>query len=1111
MSDEDDELDSNTFTIDPTLDSRILEDKENSKKKRKCCIITLFVVILFLIVIVIGLYLAIFQLKLFGKKDNTLKSTRCQEGERENCAKCNKTTDICESCNEGYYLPENDLEKIKCEKCSVEHCSICKGEILSDICLSCGDFPPIYQNNQIIECNFTCIIGEEEKCASCDEINKDQCSKCNNGFYIPDDDSIKRKCQKCTIENCQSCKGTKNLDECISCGHHTPIYKDDKIISCEYTCEEGEKEKCKSCDKEKNVCTSCNPGYYIPNDDKDINICEKCSAENCTECNGDKNKDICTSCGYYSPYIINNKIVSCNFTCETGDGEKCQICDEEKNRCKTCNNGYFLPEDDEKKEKCQKCNIDNCAICEGTKNSNVCTSCGYFDPIYNDKNEIINCNYTCETGDKEKCLTCDEEKNRCETCNKGYYIPKDDETIKTCLKCSIPYCKECYWSEDIKSDICISCGYLTPIYENDQIISCNYTCEEGDKEKCQTCDEEKNICSSCNPGYYIPDGEENLQICDKCSIENCEICNGTKSLDTCIYCSDYVPIYNDENMITNCVSICTEGEKEKCKKCDEEKIRCQECNNGYYIPLDDMSIKNCFECSVKDCVNCVGGLGGDICTSCGYLTPIYENKEIISCNYTSEEGEKEKCLTCDKEKNRCLACNPSYILVNGKCYFDCSITAIYKTNEKDEKIEIINSLYIDSIAEIKIDDKNENPCSNYTFPEPGEHIIFYNMDISNLTSLNSMFKGVNKMISISFSNSFNTSKITDMNSMFNGCKSLTSLDISFFNTENIKDLSYMFYECNSLKSLDISNFKTPNIKKIEYLFYYCSSLTSLDISNFDTSKVDDMQSLFFRCGSLISLDISNFDTANVINMNSIFSGCYSLSSLNILNLKTDKVYEMTRMFFNCTSLTSLDVSNLNTSRVVYMALMFSNCKSLVSLDLSNFITSKVMYMNNMFYGCKSLKSLDISNFDTSRVINMEFMFGVCSVLEEINLKSFDTSLVTHMGNMFQHCVSLTSIDISHFNVKKVMYIDYMFHGCLNLQSIDLSKWETPSLNSLAHMFYDCNKLANIDISKFTCSSKVLISTQIFNELPETGKIKVNKDFLEKIKEQIPSKWEIDSS
>jgi len=94
-------------------------------------------------------------------------------------------------------------------------------------------------------------------------------------------------------------------------------------------------------------------------------------------------------------------------SCDIGEEEKCKTCKEDINECLTCNPGYFIPDDEDKiKYECQKCSVENCNICKGTKLSNTCHSCKYYlEPlIKNDK--ITSCDYTCVTGEKEKCATC---------------------------------------------------------------------------------------------------------------------------------------------------------------------------------------------------------------------------------------------------------------------------------------------------------------------------------------------------------------------------------------------------------------------------------------------------------------------------------------------------------------------------------------------------------------------------------------------------------------------------------------------------------------------------------------------------------------------------------
>ena len=82
----------------------------------------------------------------------------------------------------------------------------------------------------------------------------------------------------------------------------------------------------------------------------------------------------------------------------------------------------------------------------------------------------------------------------------------------------------------------------------------------------------------------------------------------------------------------------------------------------------------------------------------------------------------------------------------------------------------------------------------------------------------------------------------------------------------------------------------------------------------------------------------------------------------------------------------------------------------------------------------------------------------------------------------------------------------MFKGCSSLTSIDLSNFKTTNLKKMLEMFYNCPNLKTIDFSSITDES--LENSDIFNDLPEGGTIKIKKSLYERIKEQIPSSWSI---
>ena len=220
-----------------------------------------------------------------------------------------------------------------------------------------------------------------------------------------------------------------------------------------------------------------------------------------------------------------------------------------------------------------------------------------------------------------------------------------------------------------------------------------------------------------------------------------------------------------------------------------------------------------------------------------------------------EIGEDDKCLLCDnKRKNKCSKCNPGYKIVNGKCILNYSFKAVYHTYKNNEIIKIINNS--SNLIYMNIDGNNIESCNYYNFTTSGNHTVFYLMNTTNLTSINSLFYRINKLIYIYFSEIFNSENITDMSKLFYGCASLKSINIKNLNTKNVNNMEYMFSSCSKLKAIEIDDYK------------------------FNTENVINMSNMFLNCFELTSLNISHFNTKKVLNMNKIFSGCSSISSIN---------------------------------------------------------------------------------------------------------------------------------------------------------------------------------------------------------------------------------------
>ena len=264
---------------------------------------------------------------------------------------------------------------------------------------------------------------------------------------------------------------------------------------------------------------------------------------------------------------------------------------------------------------------------------------------------------------------------------------------------------------------------------------------------------------------------------------------------------------------------------------------------------------------------------------------------------------------------------------------------------------------------------------------------------------------------IVFDKSFNTYAPTSLNSFFKNLSSLETItDLEYLNTANVTDMSSMFHSCRKLTNLDLSNLNTANVKNMRSMFDGCRNLTELNLSNFNTEKLTDMSSMFDGCGKLTKLDISKFNTANVKNMRSMFEDCGKLTELDLSNFNTENVTDMSHMFSKCAVLASLDLSKFNTTNVTSMSHMFSGCTKLASLDFSKFNTENVKEMISMFYSCGNLTLLDLSNFNTTKVMNMSYMFNKCSDLQTIYVS--DNFVVTGITNeknkkdMFTDCKAL---------------------------------------------------------------------------------------------------------
>ena len=164
--------------------------------------------------------------------------------------------------------------------------------------------------------------------------------------------------------------------------------------------------------------------------------------------------------------------------CNTGNNELCKNCNGEQgkiDKCLDCNDGYYLPINNEQKQ-CSKC-------------PNYCQKCNSID------NYNVNCT----------------------ECDTGYYLARTEEiqysnyysnpvNFQACFPCNITGCTQ--YKPNSNECICIQCDSdETERIKNGNIdneyISCYGKCDIGGLDKCKTCGNNIGECGQCNEGYVL--------------------------------------------------------------------------------------------------------------------------------------------------------------------------------------------------------------------------------------------------------------------------------------------------------------------------------------------------------------------------------------------------------------------------------------------------------------------------------------------------------------------------------------------------------------------------------------------------------------------------------
>ena len=859
--------------------------------------------------------------------------------EHEKCNECEEEEGkwmYCKSCSKGYYLPKGiDYTLTRCKRCD-EGCVECisDGETDKSICIKCEDNNNIeYELNNGNrndyklyngKCYKKCEIGENEKCHSCNEQNGkyNECLTCNDGYYF-DINYDKGKCRKIEDDKCLQAIKEYNSVNCVQCieGY---IAHDGQ---CEKGCELGENgNTCASCNPNyefKDSCLSCHPGYYLLTLENKA-ICSNCHEDsldkNCTECYRNSEEIICTSCNSFTFLADGKCINSCTENCLNCAYEN----ENEKLLCNQCKNDYFLKEYGEGRI-CEKC-PENCTSC---LNKNNCTGCL-------EEYKLIDgvCEKYCNIGSDSSCVSCDfDEKNKCQECNPGYYLPNNISIYSsTCNYCG-PHCLSCYGDENYP--ICTQCeeGFYVSNYgfcnycgsdrikkchqENiyitidecypDYILfnnSCIDKCNSSNYfSKCIECNDDPDKlheCKTCKEGYYLPDNLYNI-YCEYCP-ENCKSCEGPDYDPICTECyGDYILSGG------KCLNHCKIGNDELCNNCSNVpgKIdRCEECNDGYYL-ANDNDQKQCTKCP-NNCQRCIDVNNTADCTECDTGYYLAQN-EINVFNYFYNPTFYHECLKCnitgcseykhDSNTCICIKCDSteSERIRNGNknneylsCYGQCSIGPLDKCKTCGDIIGecgTCNDGYILNSNKKCI--PNFHLFAKYKTTKNGESVkLLYNNYILSMTINGTSFNkpGIYRTFSLPGEHLVYIKFSSDIYfpHLFQSITQVTYIEFLPKAKElYIGLMNDCFKGCSNLEFINLSNLNLKNNGCFMNFFQYDIKLKEVIFPKESFSNVNYYYNMFYGCESLTSVDMSNVVNTNGGTYHHMFYGCKNLKYINL--------------------------------------------------------------------------------------------------------------------------------------------------------------------------------------------------------------------------------------
>ena len=214
------------------------------------------------------------------------------------------------------------------------------------------------------------------------------------------------------------------------------------------------------------------------------------------------------------------------------------------------------------------------------------------------------------------------------------------------------------------------------------------------------------------------------------------------------------------------------------------------------------------------------------------------------------------------------------------------------------------------------------------------NIYLSDLNFTRLTSMESAFSNINTNVILNISlNNIDISNVETMNEMFKKCNNLANINFINIKAYKVKKKKEMFYSCNQLENAIFTNFEAPDLATLESMFYDCTKIKNIELdgilTNINTSKIESLKSMFYNCKELNSISLENINFLELTTMreflfnvdklnNVVFKNLFFSKSMNIGRLIGSNLYNLTIIFEN------INAPNIDSLQNRFNTLNFNN-------------------------------------------------------------------------------------------------------------------------------------------------------------------------------------------